>query len=1235
MMTKIRQTRWFKFLVVRVLITFIFTSTFQGISFADMQLSRNSDTLALNDELHGPKTNAVVARFIKETVRTIRSMKGQNDTDSDILLVLRPWLERMDAKIEVVEGSFRVTMTNAQGARGSFLISYEGRIEADREDFDYDSNEVALDPQLAAAEHIGIDRLDEKLQTKGLQDRVLMAMDDIANELGKVSPELKKRVLELRTRRIKGQTEEGVGFERTFLNFVEGIEGFDGHAGKAGIHIDIEYLREGFKDEEDRTLRDILQHEILAYLFPYKHGVINDIQGRLNRWSRQEGYSRTGLIFPLLYSDLRPGRVKPVEKRTEKDTRDWTRKTPVKQRAKKAVKNSVKTVSSGVLAFEDISPDPRQWSEKGSRLAMMKQAGLPVPDGFVIAADGVASLGRKPEVTSSKIWPEIVEEIAVLEQKTGRSFGKAGKPLVIAVRPGAEKVLPGLMPTVMIGLNDETVKDLAREVGGMAAYDAYARSLLGYGLDILGIEPESFPARPKKELSLSELKSLIKKYKEVIGSEDDIQNPWKQLERVLSAIPNFLGKGDVQDFAKSWAPGLKGIAVTIQNTVFGNIPGKEAGSGYMCTRNPQTGEGLSGWFLEGVMGEDLMTKGVPYTKTRRKFDALRTKRSEKIEDIKARLESLFGWAQTAEFVVDHEGRFWVVQANDTACGPQTKLTILNNMLMEGTLTKKEYSRRLVGIPVKCNRMWERGFDSVAEGEPIGEDVVYGEVVYVDNTKQMSKDLSEKQDVIAVVKELDDYVADALLKGKIKGLVITGSKIALHRETMLRIFGIPAIIGAKVNRRVDTQFAALKVDRHNGNLYELDEDFCEDLNKGEERVEQAEIYDKRLAQEALRDSGMVLVRKRGVESVGEVQLFRYFDYDKGIAHIGWDHWSDELVYLGSRSIYPSELYEAVPCVASPHLLGVVTDYFEYASELADNSGQSETIVRHGMSLLAEAGLVNSISEKEEDLIVPGKSLRWPKYRKSKKLPDNTRRLALAYMDDLFDESNPKNKGHARKYWFGEGEKDLVTVLKDNFTTKKMMSEQEIKAIYKADAEITGGMLNEHCMISPSLHYKISVNRAKIDSADMKLIVESIRQNFPGVNIDPVVEMEDHGSDAPTFVFQCLEGKKEVGKTALNLQHVPESENRTVAIFNLGLAASRIPKRIPEGSKGLYRPVIKYINEQYKLLNLLGVELIDYENAKPGEIAKILRNINIILPPIKRDFKRKIEMQLQDRIFEKFA
>jgi len=100
----------------------------------------------------------------------------------------------------------------------------------------------------------------------------------------------------------------------------------------------------------------------------------------------------------------------------------------------------------------------------------------------------------------------------------GKKFGDPADPLLVSVRSGARKSMPGMMDTVLnVGLNDVTVKGLIKMTGNERfAYDAYRRLIMMYADVVMekaeGVEPQGGKGIRKQ---LDEMLEEVKKAKGV------------------------------------------------------------------------------------------------------------------------------------------------------------------------------------------------------------------------------------------------------------------------------------------------------------------------------------------------------------------------------------------------------------------------------------------------------------------------------------------------------------------------------------------------------------------------------------------------------------------------------------------------------------------------------------------------------------------------------------------------
>ena len=110
---------------------------------------------------------------------------------------------------------------------------------------------------------------------------------------------------------------------------------------------------------------------------------------------------------------------------------------------------------------------------KGAGLAEMAHIGIRIPDGFTITTEACTLYYDSGRKITKGLEKQIKDGIKALEERTGKTFGKGPKPLLVSVRSGARVSMPGMMDTILnLGLNDETVEALAKQSGKESfAYD--------------------------------------------------------------------------------------------------------------------------------------------------------------------------------------------------------------------------------------------------------------------------------------------------------------------------------------------------------------------------------------------------------------------------------------------------------------------------------------------------------------------------------------------------------------------------------------------------------------------------------------------------------------------------------------------------------------------------------------------------------------------------------------------
>src|SRR3989454_2177536 len=131
---------------------------------------------------------------------------------------------------------------------------------------------------------------------------------------------------------------------------------------------------------------------------------------------------------------------------------------------------------------------------KGAGLAEMSRIGLPVPPGFTITTEACLEYYRRSRQFPAGLMDEVRQRMQLLEERTGKRFGDAAKPLLVSVRSGAKFSMPGMMDTVLnLGLNHTTVEGLARAAGDPRfAYDSYRRVIEMFWHVVLGVQHQPF-----------------------------------------------------------------------------------------------------------------------------------------------------------------------------------------------------------------------------------------------------------------------------------------------------------------------------------------------------------------------------------------------------------------------------------------------------------------------------------------------------------------------------------------------------------------------------------------------------------------------------------------------------------------------------------------------------------------------------------------------------------------------
>ena len=113
---------------------------------------------------------------------------------------------------------------------------------------------------------------------------------------------------------------------------------------------------------------------------------------------------------------------------------------------------------------------------KGAGLAEMTRIGLPVPAGFTISTETCDYFYKNGKKYPSELKRQVVDNVKKLEKVTGKKLGDPKSPLLVSVRSGSARSMPGMMETILnLGLNDKSVAGLAGATAATRAFWASFR----------------------------------------------------------------------------------------------------------------------------------------------------------------------------------------------------------------------------------------------------------------------------------------------------------------------------------------------------------------------------------------------------------------------------------------------------------------------------------------------------------------------------------------------------------------------------------------------------------------------------------------------------------------------------------------------------------------------------------------------------------------------------------------
>jgi pyruvate,orthophosphate dikinase len=449
---------------------------------------------------------------------------------------------------------------------------------------------------------------------------------------------------------------------------------------------------------------------------------------------------------------------------------------------------------------------------KGSGLAEMTNAGLPVPPGFTISTAACNLWYAEGRKLPQAIEDEMMAHVRKLEKVAGAQFGSTTNPLLVSVRSGAKFSMPGMMDTILnLGLTDEAVEGLkARTKNGRFAYDSYRRFIQMFGNVVLEISKDKFEhefdavkqahgAKVDTDVDEGGLQETVKRYKDLVKRETGKafpQDPLQQLKMSRDAVFRSWNNARAIAYRRIYEiPDSIGTAVNVQKMVFGNT-GERSATGVGFTRNPATGENkFFGEFLVNAQGEDVVA-GIRTPRPITELEAVLPKAYKELRGFTARLEKHYKDIQDFEFTIEEEKLYMLQTRNGKRTG-YAAVVIATDFVAEKLLKPTE--ALLLVEPASLSQLLAPVFDpaewkkmpAVTKGLPASPGAASGQVVFSAEQAVAWTELGKK--VLLVRKETapDDIHGMEVAQGV---LTATGGMTS-HAAVVGRQMGRPAVVGA--------------------------------------------------------------------------------------------------------------------------------------------------------------------------------------------------------------------------------------------------------------------------------------------------------------------------------------------------------------------------------------------------------------------------------------------------------
>jgi pyruvate,orthophosphate dikinase len=471
---------------------------------------------------------------------------------------------------------------------------------------------------------------------------------------------------------------------------------------------------------------------------------------------------------------------------------------------------------------------------KGANLSEMTNIGIPVPPGFTITTD-VCTFYMKKKTLPVQLKKVVSSSIKRVEKIMGKKFGDPRNPLLVSVRSGARKSMPGMMETILnIGLTARTIPGLIAQSGDERfVYDAYRRLIMMYADVVMekaaGIElPDEESGIRKQleaimdgikqqkgysldiELTVDDLRELCDRFKtkikQVLKKEFPDDHNLQLWGGIKAVFASWNGKRAVSYRRIEGIPDDWGTAVNVQAMVFGNM-GKDSATGVGFTRNPGNGENkFYGEYLVNAQGEDVVAgtrTPAPineYSQSDHNRDLptlakIMPKLYRELETYRKKLEKHYRDMQDIEFTIEHNRLFMLQTRVGKRNGPAAVKMALD--MLKEKLIKPEHAVMRVS-PSQLDELLHPMIDPqvemthkpIAKGLPAGPGGASGQIVFASSDAVEWKKAGKK--VILVREETNPEDVEGMRAAQ--AILTARGGMTSHAALVARGWGKCCIVG---------------------------------------------------------------------------------------------------------------------------------------------------------------------------------------------------------------------------------------------------------------------------------------------------------------------------------------------------------------------------------------------------------------------------------------------------------